>query len=117
MSTANHDHTYSLILSSGTAWDIGSCEGADDGVSAWVDEFAAYLGLEQTARASARGLRFGRVLDDNGQINDSLSSFRPSVPLSFPPTAGMRGAAPGLFSCATPRSRMFFAGFILTVPR
>jgi SynChlorMet cassette protein ScmC len=85
MSTANLDHTYSLVLSSGSAWQIGPCEGVDAGVCAWVDEFAANLGLESTARTPARGLRFGRVRDDNGRIGDSYPIFSPSIPPSLPP--------------------------------
>ena len=85
MSTANHDHTYSLLLSSGSAWQIGPCEGVDAGVCAWVDEFASYLGLERAAGTPARGLRFGRVLDDKGRPGDSYSRFHPSIPPSLPP--------------------------------
>jgi len=84
MSETSNNHAYSLVLASGSAWEIGACEGADAGVCAWVDEFAAYLGLERGVGDSARCILFGRVLGDSGRFGDTYASFVPPLNGAFP---------------------------------
>jgi SynChlorMet cassette protein ScmC len=75
MSIAGSHNAYSLVLSNGTTWGIGPCEGADFDVVAWVNDLVAYLGLEGRAEEPACSIRFGRARDDGGHFCDSYPSF------------------------------------------
>lgn len=84
MAAINLQKPYLLQLSDGRAWEIGPCEGADEELGSWVDEFSSCLGLMRGKKRTARKICFGRVLETNGRRVDCRSSFIPPLPAGLP---------------------------------
>ena len=84
MAAINLQKAYLLQLSGGRAWEIGPCEGADEELGSWVDEFSSCLGLMKGEKRTARKICIGRVLETNGRRVDCRSSFVPPLPVELP---------------------------------
>ena len=84
MAAVNLRKAYLLQLSGGYAWELGPCEGADEELGSWVDEFSSHLGLMRGEGRTARKICFGRVLETNGHRDDCRSSFIPPLAAGLP---------------------------------
>ncbi|HOD35460.1 MAG TPA: SynChlorMet cassette protein ScmC [Syntrophales bacterium] len=69
---------YQLSLFDGKTWEIEACRDAGLEVMAWVEEFAAHLGLKTCSEKVGRCLRFGRIEKDSH--SDGFPRFVPCPP-------------------------------------
>lgn len=101
---------YSLFLSNGRSWRIDFCRGVGPAVEAWVEEFAAHLGLNSSSEESGSRLWFGRL--ETRSTSDGFSRFMPGLPGEAPAEGWFSWGVAGLVFSQHPQSRNIFCGLM-----
>ena len=101
---------YLLSLSDGKAWKIGTCRDAGPGVTAWVEKFAAHLGLQNCPGESDRCLRFGRLETDVG--SHGFPHFIPGLPGEYPAGGWQTWGVAGLVFFQHPETTDIFCALM-----
>lgn len=101
---------YALSLSDGRSWKLVTFGAAGLEVTAWVEEFAAHLGLKSSSEESGSCLWFGRL--ETKSKSDEFSHFMPALPGEAPAEGWCSWGVAGLVFFQHTQSRDIFCGLM-----